>query len=84
MILYDHCFSTISYPRVHLQDELSDEEDIWFIFQKTKYIYDAKEKKDFKQINFPVDLKFSHYVDWKGYQEDDDIRKATRIYGKNR
>lgn len=49
-----------------------------------KYIYDSREKKCFKEVKFPIDWQFKDYLEWKGYQEEDDIAKAEKQYGKNR
>ena len=48
-----------------------------------KYVYDAQEKKQFQPVLFPIDHSFKHYMEWKGYQEEADIAKAERKYGKN-
>ncbi|KAJ8038836.1 Manganese-transporting ATPase 13A1 [Holothuria leucospilota] len=70
------------------KDADSKEEVIWFEFQKTKYIYDHEEKKQFQAVAFPVDYKFKRYLEWKGYvdaEEDgiDRVAKAKRQYGDN-
>ena len=59
------------------------EEQLWFNFQKTKYLYDAEEKKRFEAVPFPVDLPLKDYQNWKGYQEDEDVAKVKRKYGDN-
>ena len=48
-----------------------------------KYIYDAEEKKQFLAVQFPINHTFKQYMEWKGYQEEADIAKAERKYGKN-
>ena len=53
----------------------------WFIFQKTKYVWD-KEKKQFRGVEFPVNKTYGEYFQWKGYQ-DEELSKAERKYGKN-
>ncbi|CAH1104950.1 unnamed protein product [Psylliodes chrysocephalus] len=55
---------------------------IWFIFQKTKYIWDS-DKKIFRGLEFPVHKSFSEYGLSKGLQEDIDIIEAEQLYGKN-
>lgn len=55
---------------------------IWFIFQKTKYIWDS-DKKTFRGLEFPVHKSFSEYNSSKGLQEDADILEAEQQYGKN-
>nr|CAD7412977.1 unnamed protein product [Timema poppensis] len=51
--------------------ELDDKNNIstWFVFQKTKYVWDDN-KKQFRGLEFPVNLPFGEYMEWKGYQED--------------
>ena len=57
---------------------------IWFEFQKLKYLYDKDEKKEFVEIDFPVDHTFKYYQESKGYQEEDDVTIAIRKYGANK
>ncbi|XP_070531690.1 endoplasmic reticulum transmembrane helix translocase-like [Ptychodera flava] len=57
--------------------------DIWFTFQKTKYIYDAEEKKRFVPVHFPVDHSMEYYQHWKGYQDEVAVSKASKLYGNN-
>ena len=56
----------------------------WFEFQKTVFIYDANEKKTFSEVVYPTNWELSKYMEWKGYQEDQDIKNAEKHYGKNR
>ncbi len=58
-------------------------EDLWFNFQKSKYLYDAEEKKRFEPVAFPVDLPLKDYQNWKGFQEDEDVTRAKRRCGDN-
>ncbi|KAJ8917451.1 hypothetical protein NQ315_005498 [Exocentrus adspersus] len=58
------------------------ETTLWFIFQKTKYIWDS-DKKIFRDLEFPINNSFSEYMSCKGYQEDTDIQQAEELYGKN-
>ena len=67
----------------YFQDPENGAEEIWIVFQKMKYIYDAGEKKQFQPVMFPIDHMFKYYTEWKGYQEEADITKAERRYGKN-
>lgn len=60
----------------------SKNDQIWFVFQKTKYIYDP-DKKTFRGIEFPINEPFSSYMNCKGYQDDKDIQEAEEQYGKN-
>lgn len=57
--------------------------DLWFIFQKTRYMYDREEKKQFVSAKFPVDLSVNEYMEWKGYQEEEELKLAEKKYGKN-
>lgn len=63
---------------------MSGEEEIWFTFQKLRYVYDAGEKKQFQEVKLPTDLTFQQYMDWKGYQDDEELRKAEKTYSKNK
>lgn len=54
----------------------------WFIFQKTKYIFD-NDKAIFRGIEFPINKSLREYNSWKGYQEDADVHNAEQLYGKN-
>ncbi|KAK3922402.1 Manganese-transporting ATPase 13A1 [Frankliniella fusca] len=65
----------------HFKDD-DKKDSLWFVFQKTKYVWDP-ERKCFQGLRFPVDLSFSTYMEWKGYQEESDIQKAESFYGKN-
>ncbi|CAG9767898.1 unnamed protein product [Ceutorhynchus assimilis] len=55
---------------------------IYFIFQKTKYIWD-EDKKIFRGLEFPIHKSYSEYNNCKGFQEDEDVKQADIIYGKN-
>lgn len=55
----------------------------WFIFQKTKYVWDS-DKKQFSSVQFPVDHTVGYYNNWKGYADDAEIKEAEEIYGKNK
>ncbi|XP_014248096.1 manganese-transporting ATPase 13A1 [Cimex lectularius] len=55
----------------------------WFIFQKTKYIWSA-DKKEFHGLEFPINLQYGDYMQWKGYQDEIELLKAETKYGKNR
>ena len=67
-----------------LQTSETDEEVIWFKFQKLKYIYDAEEKKVFLPVDFPVNHSMAYYKAAKGYQEELEITKFSTKYGKNK
>lgn len=65
------------------QTKETDKTEIWFSFQKTKYIYDAEEKKQFQSVQFPVDLPLKEYQSWKGYMEEADVADVKNKYGDN-
>ncbi|XP_006817256.1 endoplasmic reticulum transmembrane helix translocase-like, partial [Saccoglossus kowalevskii] len=67
----------------HEENEEKPTVDIWFNFQKTKYIYDAEEKKQFLAVKFPVDHSMEFYQGWKGYKDEMEIFKAVKQYGSN-
>lgn len=46
-------------------------------------MYDREEKKQFVSAQFPVDFPVSHYMDWKGYQDEGDFKQAEKKFGKN-
>ena len=61
------------------------EKVIWFQFQKTKYIYDTKEKKQFIPIEFPLNHTLKYYNESKGYcLNEAQIADATSYYGINK
>ncbi|EDV27584.1 uncharacterized protein TRIADDRAFT_20897 [Trichoplax adhaerens] len=76
------------YPEIvkihHDKDEDSNRSIIWFSFQKTKYLYDAEEKKQFHSVPFPVDRKMHFYKNWKGFNEVHEIEHTNRIFGDNK
>lgn len=55
--------------------------DVWFIFQKSKYVYDW-EKKTFNTVVFPVDKTYEEYIESKGH-DDETILAAENEFGKN-
>ncbi|XP_026056301.1 manganese-transporting ATPase 13A1-like [Carassius auratus] len=55
-----------------------------FEFQKIRYVHDSKEKKCFLPVAFPLNFPMSHFQNWKGYQEEDQLRAAEKRYGTNR
>ena len=63
---------------------MSGEEEIWFVFQKLRYVYDAGEKKRFEEVKLPTDLTFRQYMDWKGYQDDQELHNAEKTFNKNK
>ncbi|XP_068689455.1 endoplasmic reticulum transmembrane helix translocase-like [Montipora foliosa] len=67
----------------HDQDKETNKEIIWFNFQKTKYVFDSDEKKQFCQVAFPINESMEHYNNCKGYLEEADVDRAKRKYGLN-
>ncbi|XP_049519689.1 endoplasmic reticulum transmembrane helix translocase [Dermacentor silvarum] len=59
-----------------------EEPSVWFLFQKTKYLY-SFERKAFRGIEFPTGMPLRHYQECKGYVDDADLAAAERQYGKN-
>lgn len=66
-----------------VQDE-DGAESLSFEFQKIRYVYDNKEKKCFLSVAFPINFPMSHFQNWRGYQEEDQLRAAEKLYGTNR
>jgi manganese-transporting P-type ATPase len=64
--------------------KITDKEDetIWFIFQKSKYIYNYDVNK-FVELSYPINYDFRYYQEWKGYQDDNDLSIIEKRYGKN-
>lgn len=57
----------------------------WFEFQKTKYILESGEKKQFRPVEFPVSHSLDYYLESKGFvQSEKHIQDATSYYGLNR
>ena len=57
---------------------------IWFTFQKTKYVWDEGERKEFVALSYPIEKPFKEYMEWKGYGTEDQLQQAQQIYGTNR
>ncbi|KAL4715211.1 hypothetical protein ACJJTC_012258 [Scirpophaga incertulas] len=56
--------------------------DVWFIFQKSKYVYDWG-KKNFSTVEFPIHKTYEEYMESKGFQDDEAIDVAEKEFGKN-
>nr|CAG4649072.1 EOG090X00J5 [Scapholeberis mucronata]SVE93441.1 EOG090X00J5 [Scapholeberis mucronata] len=69
-------------PLHRSKNEKGEVVKIWFLFQKTRYNWDFSLNK-FAGIVFPIDHKYEEYLDWKGYQNDSEIKEAEETYGKN-
>ena len=57
--------------------------DIWCIFQKLKYVWSESEQV-FKGLEFPVNESYSHYLNAKGYEDEDSLAENRRIFGDNK
>lgn len=69
--------------RLHVDRvEGAEEPSVWFLFQKTKYLY-SFERKCFRGIEFPVGMPLRMYQECKGYTDDADLAAAERRYGRN-
>ncbi|XP_053994305.1 endoplasmic reticulum transmembrane helix translocase [Hylaeus volcanicus] len=60
----------------------SEQQEPWFIFQKTKYHWN-QHKKCFEGLQFPTGHSVKHYCEWKGYLDEKEITAAEEKYGKN-
>lgn len=56
--------------------------DVWFIFQKSKYIYDW-DKKHFHTVEFPINKSYEEYMESKGFSDEEAIDLAEKEFGKN-
>lgn len=61
----------------------TDQQEPWFIFQKTKYYWDPN-RKSFRGLQFPIDHSVKHYCEWKGYLDQKEVEAAEEKYGKNK
>ena len=76
---------SLSSPPLSLstpQHKVTGDPLVWFMFQKTKYIYE-EEKKQFSPVVFPVACHFSDYLSSPGYEGESQLAAAKQIYGKN-
>ena len=55
---------------------------IYCIFQKLKFTWDDN-KKTFRGLEFPTNLSFTHYLNWKGHEDDNQLSAQERNYGIN-
>ncbi|XP_055595293.1 endoplasmic reticulum transmembrane helix translocase [Uranotaenia lowii] len=60
----------------------SEEVIYWFLFQKTKYVWDP-EKKQFRNVEFPIHKTYEEYFESKGHLDDADVALSERTYGNN-
>ncbi|CAK9815789.1 Endoplasmic reticulum transmembrane helix translocase [Anthophora quadrimaculata] len=61
----------------------SEQQEPWFIFQKTKYYWNSH-KKTFEGLQYPIHHSVKHYCEWNGYLDENDIAAAEDKYGKNK
>lgn len=80
--VYISCVFVIYFP-VSLQHKVTGEPLIWFMFQKTKYIY-HQDKQEFHPVELPVALPFTDYHTSRGYEDDAQVAAVKQLYGKNR
>ena len=52
------------------------------IFQKLKFTWDDN-KKTFRGLEFPTNLSYNHYLNWKGHEDENQIMEQDKIYGIN-
>lgn len=64
------------------REKISKRDILWFTFQKTKYILDEKSQK-FITVEYPCDKEISHYKQWKGYSDPNEIQLIDKQYGRN-
>nr|SVE82344.1 EOG090X00J5 [Daphnia magna] len=67
---------------IHKAKSVQGETKIWFVFQKTRYNWDFGDKC-FKGTVFPITYSYQNYLDWKGYQNDNEIKEAENNFGRN-
>ncbi|KRY49630.1 putative cation-transporting ATPase 13A1 [Trichinella britovi] len=56
---------------------------VWFEFQKSKYVYDALEKRRFEPVKFPENMPFQFYKEWKGYVTEGELKLVASHLGTN-
>ncbi|XP_069051808.1 endoplasmic reticulum transmembrane helix translocase isoform X1 [Lepisosteus oculatus] len=59
-------------------------EVISFEFQKIRYVFAGGEKKRFAPVAFPTSQPLGFFQNWKGYQEETELRAAEKRFGSNR
>ena len=74
---------THTHTPTHPQHKVTKDPLVWFMFQKTKYLYEEREGV-FKPLEFPVGLPCSHYHSWPGLASSAAVDAARQKYGKNR
>lgn len=64
------------------REVVNQHQQLWFEFQKTKYVYDIK-SATFKTIEFPIDRDISFYKRWAGYSDPNEMQMIDQLYGRN-
>ncbi|XP_037079759.1 LOW QUALITY PROTEIN: manganese-transporting ATPase 13A1-like [Pollicipes pollicipes] len=67
---------------LHHQKDANGAEVIWFRFQKAKYFWDDN-KKQFRAVEFPVHNTLAWYNAWRGYEDEEQLKRAEWTYGTN-
>jgi len=57
---------------------------LFFTFQKTKYVWEGEERKQFAALEYPVEKTFKEYMEWKGHSTEEQLSHAQQTYGNNR
>ena len=65
------------------QDKVTNKQLIWFMFQKTKYLYNEEEGR-FQPLTFHTSETYSFYRDCRGYTTDMKAEAAKQLYGRNK
>lgn len=68
---------------VRQKHKVTGEPLVWFMFQKTKYVYNL-DKKQFDPVLFPISKPFADYHSSLGYENEAQLAAAKQIYGKNK
>ncbi|KAG9509998.1 Manganese-transporting ATPase 13A1, partial [Fragariocoptes setiger] len=55
---------------------------LWFIFQKTKYVY-SDERQHFEALEFECNHELEYYKQCKGYDDPSELQHIKRLYGRN-
>ena len=56
--------------------------EIWCYFQKLKYLWD-EDRKTFKGLQFATNQSFSHYLNWKGHEDEQQLSQQETKFGTN-
>ena len=81
VVMVQHTRTSLSHSHYLTQHKVTREQLIWFMFQKTKYVY---EEGKFKLLEFATDHSYGHYHGWKGYLDDSQVAAARQMYNKNK